>query len=76
MVRRNLFGLCLFSYPIGRAVGNPFPVTLVTPYRLSGTDSHPGMGDGMGDVVYFYHFIFSISIFRIALAMAEVQTPT
>jgi|GEM_PF-2778541 len=36
-----------------------------------------GVGDGgVGDVVYFYHFLFSISIFLRALAMAEVQTPT
>lgn len=27
-----------------------------------------------GDIVHFYHFIFPISIFRIALALTEVQT--
>jgi hypothetical protein len=32
--------------------------------------------EDVGDVVYFYHFLFSISIFLRALAMAEVKTPT
>ena len=70
----KLFTVILIILGVGTFLG---VIANVTEMMLSKREKRVRMENKvMGDVVYFYHFLFSISIFRRALAMAEVQTPT